>query len=53
MCDNFYNKLNSIYNNSNSKNKHGKNHLYKNNNPERVLKKNSSLPFIHKKFSSK
>ena len=53
MCDNFYNKLNNIYHNSDSKNKHWKNHLYKNINREKVLKKNSSLPTIHKKFSSK
>ena len=53
MCDNFYNKLNNIYHKTNSKNKHGKNNLYKNTNRARALKKNSSLPVIHKKFSSK
>ena len=28
MCDNFYNKLNSIYNKTNTKNKFGKNGYY-------------------------
>lgn len=53
MCDNFYNKLNSIYHKTNSKNNHRKNHLYKSINKERVLIKNSSLPDIHEKYSSK
>ena len=53
MCDNFYNKLNNIYHNSNAKNNCGKKCLHKNTNNKGVLKKNSSLPFIHQKFSSK
>ena len=53
MCDNFYNKLNSIYHKKKKKNNHRKNHLYKSINKERVLIKNSSLPDIHEKYSSK
>ena len=53
MCDNFYNKLNSIYNKTNTKNKFGKNGYYEISKNNGGLKKTSSMPFIKFKKCSK
>ena len=53
MCDNFYNKLNSIYNKTNTKNKFGKNGYYEISKNNGGLKKTRSNPFIKFKKSSK
>lgn len=53
MCDNFYNKLKYIYNNTNTKNKFGKNGIFEISKQKGGLKKTRSLPFIKFKKISK
>ncbi len=54
MSNNFYNKLNNIYNNNKLKHKVSKNYLYKNSKAvmDKMMKKSGSLPTIKNKNSN-
>ena len=54
MSNNFYNKLNNIYNNNKLKQKVSKNYLYKNSKADmnKMMKKSGSLPTIKNKNSN-